>query len=150
MLPVIFSGVSTPVTRCPGSGSFFVWCWSRKTTYAELKAGSNIALLKAYIREHLFSENLSLKWLAENYLFVSVGYLSKQFVKEEGMRFSDYLNKERMEEAIRLMAYYHSDNVKHIARQVGFGSNPQYFSQVFKRYTGFPPTEYIEKLKNKL
>lgn len=114
------------------------------------KTGSNIALLKAYIREHLYSENLSLKWLAENYLFVSVGYLSKQFVKEEGMRFSDYLNKERMEEAIRLMTYYQNDNVKHIARQVGFGSNPQYFSQVFKRYTGFPPTEYIEKLKNKI
>ncbi len=114
------------------------------------KAGSNIPLLKSYIREHLDSENLSLKWLAENYLFVSVGYLSKQFIKEEGMRFSDYLNKERMEEAIRLMTYYHTDNIKHIARQVGFGSNPQYFSQVFKRYTGLPPTEYIEKLKNKL
>ncbi|WP_077609719.1 response regulator transcription factor [Clostridium sp. Marseille-P2415] len=113
------------------------------------KTSSNIALLKTYIREHLDSENLSLKWLAENYLFVSVGYLSKQFIKEEGMRFSDYLNKERMEEAIRLMTYYHNDNVKHIARQVGFGSNPQYFSQVFKRYTGLPPTEYIEKLKNK-
>lgn len=111
------------------------------------KISSNIALLKSHIREHLDSEHLSLKWLAENYLFVSVGYLSKQFVKEEGMRFSDYLNQERMEEAIRLMTYYHSDNIKHIARQVGFGSNPQYFSQVFKRYTGLPPTEYIEKLK---
>lgn len=108
----------------------------------------NIALLKSYISQHLDSENLSLKWLAENYLFVSVGYLSKQFIKEEGMRFSDYLNKERMEEAIRLMKHYRSDNIKHIAKQVGFGSNPQYFSQVFKRYTGFPPTEYIEKLKN--
>ena len=114
------------------------------------KVSSNISILKTYIREHLDSENLSLKWLSENYLFVSVGYLSKQFIKEEGMRFSDYLNKERMEEAIRLMTSYHNDNVKHIARQVGFGSNPQYFSQVFKRYTGFPPTEYIEKLKNKI
>ena len=111
------------------------------------KVSSNISILKTYIREHLDSENLSLKWLAENYLFVSVGYLSKQFIKEEGMRFSDYLNKERMEEAIRLMTSYHNDNVKHIARQVGFGSNPQYFSQVFKRYTGLPPTEYIETLK---
>lgn len=111
------------------------------------KTSSNIALLKTYIKEHLDSENISLKWLAENYLFVSVGYLSKQFVKEEGMRFSDYLNKERMEEAIRLMTFYHNDNIKHIARQVGFGSNPQYFSQVFKRYTGFSPTDYIEKLK---
>lgn len=118
-----------------------------KNTANSSQKTSNIALLKSYISQHLDSENLSLKWLAENYLFVSVGYLSKQFIKEEGMRFSDYLNKERMEEAIRLMTYYHSDNIKHIARQVGFGSNPQYFSQVFKRYTGFPPTEYIEKMK---
>lgn len=94
---------------------------------------------------HLDCETLSLKWLAENYLFVSVGYLSKQFVKEEGIRFSDYLNKKRMEQAIRLMVYYHNDNIKTIARSVGFGNNPQYFSQVFKKYTGYTPTEYIEK-----
>lgn len=52
-----------------------------------------------------------------------------------------------MEEAERLMVYYHGENVKNIARQVGFGSNPQYFSQVFKKYIGLTPTEYIERLK---
>ncbi|MCD7997702.1 MAG: response regulator [Clostridiales bacterium] len=114
---------------------------------AASKTSGNIALLKSYVEQHLDSENLSLKWLAENYLFVSVGYLSKQFVREEGMRFSDYLNKKRMEEAVRLMIYYHSDNIKNIARSVGFGANPQYFSQVFKRYTGSTPTDYIEKIK---
>ena len=108
--------------------------------------GANISLLKAYVETHLDCETLSLKWLAENYLFVSVGYLSKQFVKEEGIRFSDYLNKKRMEQAIRLMVYYHNDNIKTIARSVGFGNNPQYFSQVFKKYTGYTPTEYIEKV----
>lgn len=122
----------------------------KKNKKDDLKPCSNISLLKSYIRKHLDSENLSLKWLAENYLFVSVGYLSKQFIKEEGMRFSDYLNKERMEEAIRLMTYYHDDNVKQIARQVGFSNNPQYFSQVFKRYTGMVPTDYIDKVKNEL
>ena len=114
-----------------------------------ISASANVTLLKSYVKQHLDSENLSLKWLAENYLFVSVGYLSKQFIKEEGIRFSDYLNKKRMGEAERLMTHYHNDNVKSIARQVGFGSNPQYFSQVFKRYTGLTPTEYIEKLKYK-
>lgn len=113
------------------------------------KTGSNIALLKSYVEQHLDSEQLSLKWLAEHYLFVSVGYLSKQFVKEEGLRFSDYLNQKRMEEAERLMIFYHSDNIKSIARQVGFGNNPQYFSQVFKRYTGLTPTEYLEKSTQK-
>ena len=117
-----------------------------KDEAASSKGGANISLLKSYVEAHLDCETLSLKWLAENYLFVSVGYLSKQFVKEEGIRFSDYLNKKRMEQAIRLMVYYHNDNIKTIARSVGFGNNPQYFSQVFKKYTGYTPTEYIEKV----
>ncbi len=93
------------------------------------------------------AEYLSLKWLAENYLFISVGYLSKQFVKEEGERFSDYLNRIRMEEAKKLLALYSNDNIKDIAKQVGFGSNPHYFSQVFKKYVGCTPSEYWEKQK---
>ena len=66
-----------------------------KDEAASSKGGANISLLKSYVEAHLDCETLSLKWLAENYLFVSVGYLSKQFVKEEGIRFSDYLNKKR-------------------------------------------------------
>lgn len=109
------------------------------------KTNANTALIKEYVNHHLDSEELSLKWLAENYLFVSVGYLSKQFLKEEGIRFSDYLNSRRMEEAKRLMSLYHNDNIKIIAAQVGFGNNPTYFSQVFKKYTGMTPTEYMEQ-----
>ncbi len=112
--------------------------------HTEVKNKSTIATLKAYVKMHYNAENLSLKWLAENYLFISVGYLSKQFVKEEGMRFSDYLNGLRMEEAKKLLSLYSFDNVKDIARQVGFGNNPHYFSQVFKRYTGYTPREYLE------
>lgn len=29
-----------------------------------------------------------------------------------------------------------------IADEVGFGNNPQYFSNVFKKYSGYNPTEY--------
>ena len=100
------------------------------------KNSANIILLKSYVNQHLDSENLSLKWLAENYLFISIGYLSKLFIREEGIRFSDYLNQRRVDEAKRLMNFYQKENVKNIAGKVGFGSNPQYFSQVFKRYTG--------------
>jgi two-component system response regulator YesN len=32
--------------------------------------------------------------------------------------------------------------VYEIADRIGFGDNPQYFSQVFKRHTGFTPSEY--------
>jgi YesN/AraC family two-component response regulator len=92
----------------------------------------------------LDATHLSLKWIAENYLFISIGYLSKQFIKEEGERFSDYLNRQRMEKAKQLLLIYNSSNIKDVANEVGFGNNPRYFSQVFKRYTGLTPTEFIE------
>lgn len=111
------------------------------------KQKSYISLLKNYVGNHLDAEYLSLKWIAENYLFISVGYLSKQFVKEEGERFSDYLNRIRMEEAKKLLALYSNDNIKSIAKQVGFGNNPHYFSQVFKKYVGCTPSEYWELQK---
>ncbi|MDY3918566.1 MAG: response regulator [Candidatus Limivivens sp.] len=111
---------------------------------------SNIAQVKAYVERHYRDEYLSLKWIAENYLFVSVGYLSKQFVKEEGIRFSEYLNKVRMEEAKRLMLYYRNENILDIACQVGFGNNPQYFRQAFKRYTGDTPSAYLKKIQKEI
>lgn len=111
------------------------------------RPNSNIPLVKNYVDHHYGEEYLSLKWIAENYLFVSVGYLSKQFVKEEGMRFSEYLNQVRMEEAKRLMHYYHNENITDIACQVGFGNNPQYFRQVFKRYTGYTPSVYVKNME---
>lgn len=47
----------------------------------------NITLIKSYVEQHLSSESLSLKWLAEHLLFVDVGHLSKQFVKKRGSGF---------------------------------------------------------------
>jgi two-component system, response regulator YesN len=114
--------------------------------HTEIKSKSTITTLKAYVKMHYNEEYLSLKWLAENYLFISVGYLSKQFVKEEGIRFSEYLNGLRMEEAKKLLLLYSFDNIKNIAKQVGFGNNPHYFSQVFKRFTGCTPREYLEQV----
>lgn len=108
------------------------------------KQKSYISLLKTYVNNHLDAEYLSLKWIAENYLFISVGYLSKQFVKEEGERFSDYLNRIRMEEAQKLLLLYNNDNIKNIAKQVGFGNNPHYFGQVFKKYVGCTPSDFWE------
>lgn len=111
---------------------------SKQNTYVEL--------LKTLVEQRLSEENLSLKWLAENLLFVSVGYLSKQFVKETGTRFSDYLNQCRMRRARELMSAYRNPNIKDIAQQVGFGNNPQYFSQVFKKYCGLTPSDFMSRL----
>ncbi len=102
-----------------------------------------IPRVKEYVNAHLDSETLSLKWLAENQFFVSVGYLSKQFQQEEGEHFSHYLNRQRVALAKKLMTSYHNSNIQEVALLVGFRNNPRYFSQVFKKYTGMTPSEYL-------
>ncbi len=99
-----------------------------------------------YIDKHLSDSNLSLKWIAENYLYMNVDYLSKQFVKQTGYKFSHYLTSKRIEKAKQLLLESSTEKIYIIAEQVGCGNNPQYFSQIFKKYTGITPTEYIKKM----
>lgn len=117
---------------------------------ASAKEGSSredlIPRVREYIDRHLDCESLSLKWLAENQFFISVGYLSRQFLAEEGEHFSYYLNRRRVELAKKLMSVYHNNNIQDIAEQVGFRNNPRYFSQVFKKFTGMTPSEYMSLL----
>jgi two-component system, response regulator YesN len=101
-----------------------------------------------YVSQHFSDPNLSLKWISENYIFMNVNYLSKQFYKETGGKFSAYLNRIRMEKAKELLVNYSTSKVCMIAKQVGFGENSQYFSQAFKKYTGQTPKEYSETSQN--
>lgn len=99
------------------------------------------------VEENIDNENLNLKWLSNNMVFANVDYLSKIFKKEMGVNFCQYLIKERMEKAKKLLEDLDNDKIYEIASQVGFGDNSQYFSQVFKNYTGVSPTDYRKKLE---
>lgn len=101
-----------------------------------------ILTLLAYVQTHLDNEALSLKWLAQEVVHMNEAYLSKLFIKETGQRFSHYLMALRMIKAQELIAGSEEDRIYEVARQVGFGNNPQYFSQIFKKYTGLTPSEY--------
>ena len=48
-----------------------------------------------------------------------------------------------MELATKIMLENKESNIKNVAKYVGFGNNPRYFGQVFKKYIGVTPTEYI-------
>lgn len=106
-----------------------------------------ITKIQAYVREHLSDSNLSLKWIAENILYMNVDYVSKQFVKQTGSKFSTYLNTERVNLAKQLLLSADTDKLYEVAEQVGFGSNPQYFSQIFKKYTNMTPSAYIKMMR---
>jgi two-component system response regulator YesN len=96
------------------------------------------------IDQNLGNENLSLRWLAGTVLYTNVDYLGKLFKKEIGENFSHYVMTKRMEMAKSLILNGTQDRIYEVAEKVGYGSNSQYFSQVFKKYTGVSPLEYKE------
>lgn len=91
-----------------------------------------------FIAEH-FHEAISLELVADH-LQISPEYLSREFKKELGENFTDFLLRLRMEKAkfyIREGRY----RTYEIANLVGF-QNEKYFSKVFKKATGFTPSEF--------
>jgi two-component system response regulator YesN len=101
-----------------------------------------IATLIKYITENLNNEDLSLKRLAGEVVYMNEGYLSKLFLKETNEKFSRYLMRLRMEKAKELIERNGADCIYEVAQSVGLGNNPQYFSQLFKKYTGYSPSDY--------
>lgn len=96
-----------------------------------------------YVSQNLSDPNLTLKYVAENHLFMNVDYVSRKFHKETGEKFSHYLTCARIQKGIELMDSKAFSSVQEVAIAVGFGNNPRYFTQVFKREVGKTPSEYI-------
>lgn len=109
------------------------------------KQNKIITAITSYINDNYMNENLTLKKIAKEVLFMDEGYLSKLFCKNTGEKFNYYLTKIRMEKAKKLIGDGMDEKIYDVAQKVGFGSNPQYFSQLFKKYTGCSPTDYNKK-----
>lgn len=104
--------------------------------------------VKRYVGSNLADSTLSLKRIAAQYAHANPDYLSHLFVQETGEKFSHYLNRKRVEKAKQLLQE-DSSKVYQVAEQVGLGHNPRYFGQVFKKYTGIPPSAYAEAQENR-
>ncbi len=101
-----------------------------------------------YIDEHYSDDNLSLQYLADHVIHMRADYIGREFTKDTGMKVSDYLCRARMERAKTLLQDAASENhIYEIAEQIGLGHNPQYFSRLFRKYTGLTPKEYIQNNK---
>ena len=96
------------------------------------------------VEEELDNTNLSLKWIAENKLYMNVDYISRKFSADTGQKFSSYLNAYRMSKARELLLERKVTNINMLAEKVGYGNNPQYFSQIFKKMTNLSPKEYMK------
>ena len=93
----------------------------------------------AYIEEHLQEEDLSIIATAAH-VYLNPVYFGRIFKSTFHMTFKQYLVKKRMDKAKRMLEEGNT-SVRTICEEVGI-SNPSYFSQLFKQYTGKLPSEY--------
>ncbi|WP_027094186.1 response regulator [Cohnella thermotolerans] len=100
------------------------------------------------IEQQLGNANLSLNFVAGEMLYMNADYLGKLFKKETGEKFSNYVMKLRMKQATKLLAEEPDIKIFELAERLGFGDNPQYFSQVFKKQIGCTPSEYIKGVES--
>lgn len=94
-----------------------------------------------YIGQNYMSD-ISLEKCAEM-TGISYTYLSKAFKRETGMRFVEYLNRQRVKKAKSLLIRQDVP-MKNIAELSGF-RNYNYFFKVFKEIEGMTPTEFLTK-----
>ena len=98
------------------------------------------------IVEAEYSAGLSLKTLAAR-LNVSQVHLGRLFKRDTGKMFTAFLNDFRIEKAKQLLLHTTLKSSE-IAASVGF-SNPNYFSNTFKKTVGVYPTRYRSSHTNR-
>lgn len=101
-----------------------------------------IRCVEQLIAQNLDNPALSLKWTAREQLFMDEDYLGKLFYKHMRKRFTQYILDMRVEKAKNLLSGAKDYRIYEVTEQVGFENNTAYFSQVFKKATGYTPSEY--------
>ena len=103
------------------------------------KSPTKLALDVAnYVRHHM-SEVISTEAIADE-LYLSRAYLSSKFKADTGENLSDFIQKEKIAEAKRLLRYTDKPLIA-ISSYLGFSSQ-SHFNRVFKSITGKTPKEY--------
>ncbi|MBH0356840.1 helix-turn-helix domain-containing protein [Bacillus toyonensis] len=113
----------------------------RVKEYNAQKYSNTITTCINYISKNIY-DRIFLNELA-NHLDISPNYLSKLFKKEVGIPLIEYIQRERVEEAKKLLAlttYPLSD----IYNWLNFNDH-SYFIKVFKKSTNMTPRQYREK-----
>lgn len=99
-----------------------------------------ISIAKDYIDSN-FRRDISLEEVSRA-TGLSPQYFSRFFKEQTGENFIDYLTRVRITEAKRLLKE-EKLSVKEVCYQVGY-NDPNYFSKIFKKVTGFSPSEFKE------
>ncbi|WP_078381984.1 response regulator transcription factor [Sutcliffiella halmapala] len=113
--------------------------------YSQLGRYSDQVMSALQIIHQEYSKKLTLDYLASK-IHINSAYLSRKFQEEVGLGFSEYLNDYRLKEAQKLLVDFPNLSINVISEKCGFNSQ-HYFSQIFRKVTGFSPRDFRSKEK---
>jgi len=113
-----------------------------KTDRTAVRLSPLIAKTKSILEKH-YSEDIHLSVISQM-VGVSESYLSKQFAKEMGINFIQYLTRLRIEKAKK--ALENGMKIYEAAELAGY-VNPEHFSRIFKKATGVSPAAYRKEIE---
>lgn len=132
---------ASTVTEIEMALLFLAVCLQQATMNMGTMVHPAVHRAQSYVRNALY-EPISLDDVASA-AGMSPSYLSTQFHKETGEHLSSFINRCKVEEAIRLIERTDM-SVAEVAERLGF-SDASYFSKVFKRYSNRRPGEFRSK-----
>ncbi len=113
----------------------------RVKEYNAQKYSYAVTTCMKHINKNVY-DGITLNELA-NHLEITPTYLSKLFKKEMGITLSEYIQRERVEEAKKLLTLT-TYSLSDICAWLNF-NDQSYFTRVFKKITSMTPRQYREK-----
>ena len=98
-----------------------------------------------YIKNHL-NQQLTIELLAKK-LNLSESWFKQKFKQETGIPPNEYIQRMKIKEAKKILQKNNKISITDISCQLRFSSS-EYFSVVFKKFTGKTPTEYKKRSRN--
>jgi len=105
------------------------------------KQSQMVTQVQNIVHSRFHEESLTLQTVAQE-IFMNPDYVSKMFKKETGEKFTNYVTKFRIRKALEHIEQCSHFTIGTLAEEMGFGDNVSYFSKVFKKTTGFSPSEF--------
>jgi AraC-like DNA-binding protein len=109
------------------------------------REGMRINAVYQYTLNH-YANNINLEAVAE-ICHMTPQAFCKFFKKHTSKTYVTFLQEIRVSEACKRIIKGHDESISAVAYSTGFNS-PVNFNKVFKKITGFAPTEYLKRYRN--
>ncbi len=113
--------------------------WEQLSRQRSDSAWKTVEQAKGFVAEHYADSDLNVEMLC-GHLHLSPAYFSTLFKRETQKSFTAYVTDLRMEHAARLLRET-DEKTYRVAELTGY-ADPNYFSFVFKRHFGLPPSKF--------